>query len=74
MTSLSSTAAAPSGKLLYSIKEAADALALSAQTVYDLCDAEKIPTVRQGRRRYITATALHEYVANLPSVVEEDAS
>ena len=62
-----STTAAETGALLYTIEEAADLLAISRWSVYALADDGRLPSVYQGRRRYIAADGLRAYVASLSS-------
>lgn len=56
--------------LLYSISEAADLLSVSRYTIYDLLDSGTLDGVYQGRRRYVTAVGLRQYVAGLSSTPE----
>jgi excisionase family DNA binding protein len=51
--------------LLLTVKEAAQALALSERTVWGLLDAEAIESVRIGRARRIPRQALDAYIDTL---------
>lgn len=51
--------------LFVSAKEAARLLSLSRSRVYELMDAEVIPSTRLGRRRVIPVSALHDLAAKL---------
>jgi excisionase family DNA binding protein len=50
---------------LYSINAAMHELSIGRTSIYDLIAAEKLKTVKVGRRRLITAEALDEFVAGL---------
>lgn len=51
--------------LLYSPEDAAEALSLSRNTVYELMAAGQIASVKIGRARRIPATALTAFVESL---------
>ena len=53
--------------IFITVKQAADALALSPWSVYQLCDDGKIATQYKGRRRLVSVASLREYAANLPT-------
>ncbi len=52
-------------KLLYRPKEAALALGIGRATLYDLINAGKLRSVKDGSMRFITADALRDYVREL---------
>jgi excisionase family DNA binding protein len=52
-------------QLLYRVPDAMQALGLSRTVIYELIRSGRIRSVKQGRTRLISASALHEYVANL---------
>ncbi len=52
----------PGTVLTYSINDAIDALNLSRQSVYNEINANRLKTYRVGRRRFISAEALSEWV------------
>lgn len=54
-------------ELLISVKEAARRLSLTPWSVYRLADEKQIKSVYQGRRRYVVASSLAEYVEALPT-------
>lgn len=60
--------------LHYTIAEAADMLRLSRWSVYALCDSGELASHYIGRRRYVKAASLQEYVENLPTTPNESAS
>ncbi|MCC6669413.1 MAG: helix-turn-helix domain-containing protein [Planctomycetes bacterium] len=49
--------------LALSLAEAADALGVSARTVWSLANGHKIPTLRVGRRLLIPRLALEKWIA-----------
>jgi excisionase family DNA binding protein len=53
--------------VLYSVEEAAEALSLSRWTLYELIRSGRLRSVKQGQRRLVPVTALHEYVQLLES-------
>jgi hypothetical protein len=55
----------PMEPLLISLKDAAPIIGLSYYGFYELVEAGTIPTVYQGRRRYVTPQTLREYVDSL---------
>lgn len=57
----------PMEPLLISLKDAAPIIGLSYYGFYELVEAGTIPTVYQGRRRYVTPQTLREYVDALPT-------
>lgn len=60
-------------ELLISVKEAARRLSLTPWSVYKLADDQQIKSVYQGRRRYVVAASLNEYIENLPTRTPESA-
>ncbi|WP_082162133.1 helix-turn-helix domain-containing protein [Mycolicibacterium chubuense] len=52
-------------RLLYSVKEIQSKLSVSRSTLYHLLDEGQLPSVRIGRRRFVTAAALTEFVKAL---------
>jgi excisionase family DNA binding protein len=58
-------------KLLYRPKEAAAALGISKTVLYGLLRANKIRSIKDGKFRFITVDALHEYVRTLEREYEE---
>jgi hypothetical protein len=52
---------------LLPIKVAAARLSLSAWTVYKLCDAGRLTSVYQGKRRYVVAESIPVYIESLSS-------
>lgn len=56
------------GPMLLSIEKAAETLSLSKWMVYRLADSGELNSVYQGRRRYILATSIREYIDRLPNV------
>ncbi len=60
-------------ELLISVKEAARRLSLTPWSVYKLADDQQIKSVYQGRRRYVVAASLNEYIESLPTRTPESA-
>lgn len=52
-------------RLLLRVEEAAEALAISRRTLYELVRTGEIPVVHIGRSVRVTLTALETYVARL---------
>ena len=52
------------GKMLLSVREAAETLSLSKATVYTLIHRDDFPSVRIGSRTFINAKKLQEWVDN----------
>lgn len=61
----------PMEPLLISLKDAAPIIGLSYYGFYELIEAGTIPSVYQGRRRYVTPQALRTYVDSLPTTTED---
>jgi excisionase family DNA binding protein len=61
------TVVADGPAVLYGVEEAAAALRLSRSVLYELIRSGQLPTVKQGRRRLVPASALAVYVASLES-------
>lgn len=55
----------PADRLLYSVKEIPTKLGISRTTVYQLLGEGRLPSVRIGSRRSVTAQALSTYVQGL---------
>ncbi len=60
-------------KLLYRPKEAANALGIGRDKLYDLMRSGRLRSVKDGGARFVTAEALAEYVAMLESEASEAA-
>jgi excisionase family DNA binding protein len=58
-------------KLLYRPSEAAAVLGISKTVLYGRIRANKIRSIKDGKFRFITADALHEYVRTLERDYEE---
>lgn len=58
--------------LLHTLAEAAEKLSISYWVMYRLARDGAIPSVYQGRCRYVTPQALRDYVANLPTSPSKD--
>lgn len=56
--------------IFVSVKHAADVLALSPWSVYQLLDEQKIESSYQGRRRLVNVKSLRRYADGLPSFPE----
>jgi excisionase family DNA binding protein len=60
-------------KLLYRPKEAATALGIGRDKLYDLMRAGRLASVKDGGARFITADALRAYVAMLEAEASKAA-
>ena len=60
-------------KLLYRPKEAATALGIGRDKLYDLMRAGRLESVKDGGARFITADALYAYVAMLETEASKAA-
>jgi excisionase family DNA binding protein len=60
-------------KLLYRPKEAAHMLGIGRDKLYDLMRTGRLHSVKDGRARFITATALADYVAMLEAEAHKAA-
>lgn len=49
-------------QLTYTMTEAAEALGIGHQKLYDEINAGRLRTYRVGRRRYASAEAVHDYI------------
>jgi excisionase family DNA binding protein len=49
-------------RIAYTVQETAEALGVSADLVYDLCDRGELRFVRAGRRKLIRAESLAEWI------------
>ena len=58
-------------QLLYRPKEAAQVLGRSKTALYGLIRANRIRSIKDGKFRFITADALHEYVRTIEHDYEE---
>jgi excisionase family DNA binding protein len=58
-------------KLLYRPSEAAAVLGISKTVLYGRIRANRIRSIKDGKFRFITADALHEYVRTLEDDYEE---
>jgi excisionase family DNA binding protein len=58
-------------KLLYRPREAALVLGRSKTALYELIRTNRIPSIKDGKFRFITADALREYVKTLEQQHEE---
>ena len=57
-------------QVLYPIPDAMSALSMSRSVIYEQIRAGRLHTVKQGRRRYVTAAGIADYVA----LLEREAS
>ncbi|MER5183577.1 helix-turn-helix domain-containing protein [Streptomyces sp. NPDC002896] len=62
---MSTAAAAPVDRLLYTPEEAAEALAIGRSTVYELMAAGALKYIKLGRCRRVRRADLEDYVASL---------
>lgn len=60
-------------RLLYRPKEAAQVLGIGRATLYDLMQAGKIRSVKDGSMRFITLDALLDYVRQLEEQADQVA-
>ncbi|WP_435601227.1 helix-turn-helix domain-containing protein [Streptomyces sp. C10-9-1] len=51
--------------VLYRVQDATQVLRMSRTVIYDLIRAGRLRTVKEGRARFIPASAINEYVALL---------
>jgi excisionase family DNA binding protein len=51
--------------MLYPLKEIQQKLGVSRTTVYQLLSGGQLPSVKIGRRRFVTAAALTAYIEGL---------
>jgi excisionase family DNA binding protein len=58
-------------QLLYRPKEAAKVLGRSKTKLYELIRSNQLPSIKDGKFRFITADALQEYVRTLEHDYEE---
>ncbi|MET0012125.1 MAG: helix-turn-helix domain-containing protein [Sedimenticola sp.] len=54
-----------SSKVAYSIEEVAEAVGVCRQTVFNEINSRRLRSAKIGRRRVISSTALHEWLAKL---------
>lgn len=57
-------------QVLYQIPDAMSALRMSRSVIHEQIRAGRLHTVKQGRRRYVTAAGITDYVA----LLEREAS
>jgi excisionase family DNA binding protein len=55
----------PPERMLYSLKEIQRKLSIGRSTVYQLLSDGQLPSVKIGRRRFVTAAALNAYIEGL---------
>jgi excisionase family DNA binding protein len=55
----------PPGRRLYPIKEIQQRLSVGRSTVYQLVSDGQLPSVKIGRRRFVTAVDLNAYIEGL---------
>lgn len=55
----------PPEQALYPLKEIQQKLRISRSTVYQLLSDGQLPSVKIGRRRFVTAVALNTYIDGL---------
>ena|ERR1700687_1625852 len=55
----------PPERMLYPLKEVQHRLSISRTTVYQLVGDGQLPSVKIGRRRFVTAAALDFYIEGL---------
>lgn len=57
--------------IFVSVKQAAQALAISPWSCYQLLNEQKIDSRYEGRRRLVSVASLREYAANMPTTPAE---
>lgn len=57
-----------------SVKDAAEALAVSTFQVYKLLDQQKIESRYEGTRRLVVVTSLREYAERMPTSAPESVA
>lgn len=67
---MSGTTSTPEA-IFVSVKQAADMLALSPWSTYQLLDSGAIESRYHGRRRLVSVKSLKQYAANLPTYPTE---
>lgn len=56
----------PTGdRLLYSVQDVQNKLRIGRSTLYNLLKVGRLPSVKIGRRRFVAAAALNDYVRGL---------
>jgi excisionase family DNA binding protein len=55
----------PPERMLYPLNEIQQKLSISRSTVYQLVGDGQLPSVKIGRRRFVTAAALNAYIEGL---------
>lgn len=61
-TTSRTTVASTVAPVVYRVDEAAEALRISRDTVYELIRSGRLRTIKVGTRRLVPLVALHEYV------------
>ena len=61
-------------RALYNIADTMALLSMSRSVVYEQIRAGRLQTVHQGRRCYVTASAIERYVALLEAEADGEAS
>jgi excisionase family DNA binding protein len=57
-------------RMLYSVKEVQHRLSIGRSTVYQLMRDGHLPSVKIGRRRFVTTAALNTYIESLCTPME----
>ena len=63
MSTTSRITASTVAPVVYRVDEAAEALRISRDTVYELIRSGRLRTIKVGTRRLVPLVALHEYVS-----------
>lgn len=50
--------------LTYTVREAATAIGVCPNSVYELIRSDRLPTVTVGKRRFVPKNAVVEFIAN----------
>jgi excisionase family DNA binding protein len=58
---------------LHTVNESCERLRISRDTLYQLIRTGELPTVKIGKRRFVTATALDEFIENHTTVAGDAA-
>lgn len=62
---MSATTTPPVGPVLLKVEAAMQTLSMSRTVIYELIRSGRLRTVNEGRARFITRSAINEYVALL---------
>lgn len=73
MTEISNSLDERLDPIFVSVKQAAQLLAISPWSCYQLLDEKKIESRYQGRRRLVVMDSLRKYAAALPTREQRDA-